>query len=156
LSEYSITFWIVSLARSAKGTGRRRRLAGNCKNQGDDSALKQKQDLNVMAVQNAKKRICEAAGSWNGVTLAPHRFGGTQFRLGNREIGHIHGDRLVDIPFPKAMRDRFVKNGDAEPHHIFPQSGWVSLFLRTEPDVERAIRLLRVSFESLKGKAGSE
>jgi luciferase-like monooxygenase len=101
----------------------------------------------IMAVRDAKKRICEVVGSWNGVTMAPHRFGGTQFRLGNREIGHIHGDSLVDIPFPKAMRDQFVKDGDAEPHHIFPQSGWVSLFLRTESDVERAIRLLRASFE---------
>jgi hypothetical protein len=100
-----------------------------------------------MAVRSANKRICEVVGSWNGVTLAPHRFGGTQFQLGNREIGHIHGDSLVDIPFPKAMRDQFVSNGDAEPHHIFPQSGWVSLFLRAESDVERAIQLLRASFD---------
>jgi luciferase-like monooxygenase len=62
----------------------------------------------------------------------------------------------MDIPFPKPMRDRFVKNGDAEPHHIFPQSGWVSLFLRTEPDVERAIRLLGISYESLNGDTGSQ
>jgi hypothetical protein len=101
----------------------------------------------IMAVRSANKRICEVVGSWNGVTLAPHRFGGTQFQIGNREIGHIHGDSLVDIPFPKAMRDQFVRNGDAEPHHIFPQSGWVSLFLRAESDVERAIQLLRASFD---------
>jgi luciferase-like monooxygenase len=101
----------------------------------------------IMAVRDAKKRICEVVGSWNGVTLAPHRFGGTQFRLGHREIGHIHGDRLVDIPFPKARRDELVRNGDAEPHHILPHSGWVSLFLRAESDVERAIQLLRASFE---------
>src|SRR6516225_2306569 len=96
-----------------------------------------------MAVRNAKKRICEVVGSWNGVTTAPHRFGGTQFRLGRREIGHIHGDRLVDVPFPKTKRDELVRNGDAEPHHILPNSGWVSLFLRAESDVERAIQLLR-------------
>ena len=101
----------------------------------------------IMAVRSANKRICEVVGSWNGVTLAPHRFGGTQFQIGNREIGHIHGDSLVDIPFPKAMRDQFVRNGDAEPHHIFPKSGWVSLFLRAESDVERAIQLLRASFD---------
>jgi predicted DNA-binding protein (MmcQ/YjbR family) len=45
------------------------------------------------------------------------------------------------------MRDQFVSNGDAEPHHIFPKSGWVSLFLRAESDVERAIQLLRASFD---------
>jgi len=101
----------------------------------------------IMAVRNAKKRICEVVGSWNGVTTAPHRFGGTQFRLGRREIGHIHGDRLVDVSFPKTKRDELVRNGDAEPHHILPNSGWVSLFLRAESDVERAIQLLRASFE---------
>ena len=100
-----------------------------------------------MAVRDAKKRICEVVGSWNGVTMAPHRFGGTQFRLGHREIGHIHGDRLVDVPFPKAKRDEFVRKGDAEPHHILRNSGWVSLFLRVESDVERAVQLLRASFE---------
>jgi len=100
-----------------------------------------------MAVRDAKKRICEVVGSWNGVTMAPHRFGGTQFRLGHREIGHIHGDRLVDVPFPKTKRDELVRNGDAEPHYILPNSGWVSLFLRVESDVERAVQLLRASFE---------
>jgi len=79
--------------------------------------------------------------------MAPHRFGGTAFRLGKREVGHIHGDRLVDIPFPKLVRDELVSNGEAEPHHILPKSGWVSLFVRTEADVERAIRLMRNSFD---------
>jgi predicted DNA-binding protein (MmcQ/YjbR family) len=79
--------------------------------------------------------------------MAPHRFGGTAFRLGKREVGHIHGDRLVDIPFPKLVRDELVSSGEAEPHHILPKSGWVSLFLRTEADVERAIRLMRNSFD---------
>ena len=38
--------------------------------------------------------------------------------LGKRELGHIHGDRLVDIPFPKPIRDELVNTGQAEPHHI--------------------------------------
>jgi hypothetical protein len=100
-----------------------------------------------MAVRGAKERIARAVGSWEGVTMAPHRFGGTAFWLGKREVGHIHGDRLVDIPFPKPVRDDLVSSGEAEPHHILPKSGWVSLFLRTEADVERAIRLMRNSFD---------
>jgi hypothetical protein len=38
--------------------------------------------------------------SWPGVTVAPHRFGGIAFRIGRRELGHLHGDRLADLPFP--------------------------------------------------------
>jgi len=69
-----------------------------------------------------------------------------EFRLGRREVGHIHGDSLVDIPFPKRVRDEIVAAHEADPHHILPNSGWVSLFLHTEDDVDRAIRLLERSF----------
>jgi hypothetical protein len=81
------------------------------------------------------------------VTAHPHRFGGTEYRLGRREIGHIHGDYLVDIPFPKKVRDEIVAAGRAEPHHILPESGWISFYLREPADVERAISLFRQSFE---------
>ncbi len=79
-----------------------------------------------MAVQGAKNTIQEAVLSWPGVSAHPHQFGGTEYRLGKREIGHIHGDHLVDIPFPTRVRDEIVAAGRAEPHHVLPDSGWVS------------------------------
>jgi hypothetical protein len=85
--------------------------------------------------------------SWNGVEGRPHRFGGREYRLGRREIGHVHGDHLVDVPLPRRERDRVVLEGRAEPHHILPESGWVSLFLRRDEDVARAIELLRLSYD---------
>jgi hypothetical protein len=99
-----------------------------------------------MSVPGAQKRIVEAASQWPDVDIKPHRYGGLEFRLGRRELGHIHGDRLLDVPFPKSVRDELVASGEAEPHHILPDSGWVSFFLRTEEDVPRAIRLLQRSF----------
>jgi len=53
----------------------------------------------------------------------------------------------VDIPFPKEVRNELVTAGRAEPHHILPESGWVSIYLRQASDVDRAIELLRSSFE---------
>jgi hypothetical protein len=100
-----------------------------------------------MAVAGAKERIDAALQSWSGVTSQPHRFGGTEYNLGRREIGHVHGDNLVDIPFPQKVRNELVAAGRAEAHHILPESGWVSIFLREAPDVERAIELLHLSFE---------
>jgi len=41
------------------------------------------------------------------------------------------------------VRDEIVAAGLALPHHILPQSGWVSFYLREEADVEKAIGLLR-------------
>lgn len=100
-----------------------------------------------MPVKGAGQQIYETVTRWEEVEHAPHRFGGTEFRFGRREIGHVHGDSLVDIPFPLQVRDELVKRGEAEPHHILPKSGWVSIFLRNPNDVDRAIQLLRKSYE---------
>ncbi len=78
---------------------------------------------------------------------APHRFGGVEFSLGRREIGHLHGDRLLDVPFPRKVRDELVAAGRAAPHHVLPQSGWVSFRIRSPADVEAAIALLRLSYD---------
>ncbi len=82
-----------------------------------------------------------------GVTAHPHRFGGTEYRLGRREIGHVHGESLVDIPFPKPVRDEVIAGGLAEPHHLLPESGWISLYLRQEQDTQTAVQLLNRSLE---------
>jgi Family of unknown function (DUF5519) len=97
--------------------------------------------------ERAGERIVREASSWPGVEARPHRFGGTEFRLGRREIGHVHGDHLLDIPLPHRLRDEVVADGRAEPHHVLPESGWVSVRLRKEADVERGIGLLRVSYD---------
>jgi hypothetical protein len=100
-----------------------------------------------MAVAGAQQRIIAVVHGWEEVEIRPHRYGGLEFRLGKRELGHVHGDALVDIPFPKAVRNEIVAAGQAEPHHILPNSGWVSVFLRENEDVERAIGLLERSFQ---------
>lgn len=82
----------------------------------------------------------------SGVTSSVHRFGGTEYKFGKREIGHIHGNHLVDIPFPMKIRNGIVESGNAEPHHILPESGWVSVFLNNGNDVDRAIVLLKKSY----------
>jgi hypothetical protein len=100
-----------------------------------------------MGISGAKEKIHAALQDWPGITSQPHRFGGTEYCLGRREIGHIHGDTLVDIPFPKEVRNDLVTAGRAEPHHVLPESGWVSVYLKQATDVDRAIELLRLSFE---------
>jgi len=100
-----------------------------------------------MAIPGAQSIITNEVTSWNGVTSHPHRFGGVEYVIGKREIGHIHGDHLVDIPFPKKVRDGILAQGRAQPHHILPETGWVSCYLQQESDVENVIALLRQSYE---------
>ena len=92
-------------------------------------------------------RIAAEVSSWNGVTVHPHRFGGVEFRVGHRELGHVHRDGLADLPFPVRIRERLVAEGAAEPHHILPDSGWVSFRVRSDADVPHAIELFRLNYE---------
>ncbi len=100
-----------------------------------------------MAVRGAGEQIDAVVSRWEGVTRFPHRFGGREYRLGDREIGHVHGDGLVDIPFPTKVRNEIIGAGLAEAHHVLPQSGWVSFYIRQPADVEKAVALLRRSFD---------
>jgi luciferase-like monooxygenase len=100
-----------------------------------------------MSVRGAGQSIKIAVSAWEGVTAHPHRFGGTEYRLGSREIGHVHGDGLVDIPFPTRVRNELVTAGRAVPHHVLPESGWVSVYIRKPEDVDEAIALLRRSYD---------
>ena len=45
-----------------------------------------------MSVKGAQDRITKAVTAWEGVSVKPHRFGGVEYAIGKREIGHIHGD----------------------------------------------------------------
>jgi hypothetical protein len=93
------------------------------------------------------KQIEEAVASWPGVTVEPHRFGGIEFRVGRRELGHLHGNRLADLPFPIRVREQLVTAGKAEPHHILPETGWVSVRIRRPEDVATVIDLFRLNYE---------
>jgi hypothetical protein len=100
-----------------------------------------------MPVPGASVKISQAMLALEGVTQQPHRFGGQEYRLGRRELGHVHGDHLVDIPFPRPVRDEVVAAGLAQPHHLQPDTGWISLFLRQPEDVASAISLLVRSYQ---------
>jgi len=92
-------------------------------------------------------QIARAISEWPGVTVEPHRFGGIEFRVGRRELGHLHGQRLADLPFPVKVRDQLIADGKAERHHVLPDSGWVSRRIRGVQDVDAVIDLFRLNYE---------
>ena len=92
-------------------------------------------------------RIRAVVGSWRDVDVASHRFGGVEFRLGRRELGHLHGSSHADIAFPRRIRDELVASGRALPHRAIPDSGWISVPIDGEEGVERAIELFRMAYD---------
>jgi hypothetical protein len=93
--------------------------------------------------------------SWPNVTAHPHRFGGVEFRVNQHEIGHLHGDGLADLPFPVRVRRELVADGRASPHHILPDTGWVSYYMRSADDLAGAVALFRLNYERLVHKISS-
>ena len=72
---------------------------------------------------------------------------GVEFRVMGREIGHLHGSRLADLPFPVRMRKELVAEGKAQPHHLFPQTGWVSYYPQGPEDAAAVVELFRLNYE---------
>ncbi len=90
--------------------------------------------------------------AWTGVTKEPGRFNSTAYLLGRREIGHIHGNRVVDLPFPRAIYDEMIASGRAQPHHAGVR-GVVSVWLDDADGANRAIALLRMNYDRASAAA---
>jgi Family of unknown function (DUF5519) len=89
---------------------------------------------------------------WPGVEERPHRFAGVEFRVNGHEIGHLHGDRLADLPFPVRVRRELVAAGKARLHHVLPRTGWVSYPIRGPEDVAGVLELFRLNYERLTAR----
>ena len=76
------------------------------------------------------------------VMARPHRFGGTAYRTGGRELGHSHLDGRYDIHFDRRTRDLLVGRGIAQPDVYALNSGWVTV----PPGFDEvALRLFRLA-----------
>ncbi len=98
---------------------------------------------------NTREKIEREVRGWPGVEEKPHRFNGVQFRVNGHEIGHVHGGRLADLPFPVSVRKELVAAGKAQLHHVLPRTGWVSYPIWGEEDFEGALELFRLNYERL-------
>jgi hypothetical protein len=92
-------------------------------------------------------RIEREVSSLEGVSARPHRFGGIEFVLGNRDLGHLHGARWADIRFHPTVGSMLVETGRARPHHVLPETGWVSHQILNDEDADAVIELFRLAWE---------
>jgi MFS family permease len=105
--------------------------------------------MNTTITQTIVQKILE----WPGVTTEPNRFGGIEFLVNKKEMGHLHGERLADLPFSIEIRENLVASGQALPHHIYPESGWVSYWIRNSEDIPAVINLFKLQYERLKSRS---
>jgi hypothetical protein len=99
------------------------------------------------------ERILRVVLGWPGIATAAGEYGETEFLLNGRSIGHVHGGHQADIPFPRRIRDELVAAGRTGPHHVHPDSGWTTLYIRTDADADQAVELLRINYDRITQRA---
>jgi hypothetical protein len=109
----------------------------------------------TMSEQRASERITEEVTSWSGVAAGPGRRGEFAFKVGSREIGHLHGDQAAHFTFPKPVWKRLFEEGRIDYHPIFPgREGLGARKIETDDDVEDAIALMRLNYERVVERHG--
>ncbi len=83
---------------------------------------------------------------WQNTSVQAHKFGGIQFNLSGKELGHIHGNGLLDILFSRKIKSQLLKEGKVKEHHTFKNSGWITFQIQTADDGKSAIKLLKYSY----------
>lgn len=98
----------------------------------------------------ARRRITDEVTAWTGVTAGPGRRGEFSFRVGRREIGHLHGGHAAHFSFPKPLWRELLAAGRITPHPVFPDAeGPAARRIAGDADVADAIALLRLNYDRL-------
>jgi len=105
--------------------------------------------------ESAHEQITREVTSWPGVEAGIGQRGEFGFRLGRRELGHLHGSHALHIGFPKDVWHDLRAAGRIDHHPVFPgQAGFSSRRLVTQDDVRDAIALIRLNYDRVVAKHG--
>ena len=105
--------------------------------------------------QTASEQITDEVTSWPGVIAGPGSRGEFAFKVGKREIGHLHGDRVFHGGFPKDVWQELFDQGRIDYHPVFPgKPGYASRAIENDADVEDVIELMRLNYDRVIEKHG--
>jgi hypothetical protein len=103
--------------------------------------------------QSASERITEVVSAWPGVTAGPGKRGEFAFKLGRREIGHLHGDHAAHFFFPPQTWATLREEERVVHHPVFPdREGPAARRIEDEADVEDVIALMRINYEEARSR----
>ena len=104
----------------------------------------------------ASQVITEEVTSWPGVEAGPGRRGEFAFRVGRRELGHLHGDHAAHFSFPEPVWRSLAAEGRIVDHPVFPgRVGPAARRIEDDDDVRDVIALLRLNYDRIAAAAGA-
>ena len=96
----------------------------------------------------ASETITEEVTSWPGVEAGPGRRGEFAFKVGRREIGHLHGDHAAHFSFPKDVWRELHAAGRITDHPVFPgKEGPGARRIESADDMRDVIALMRLNYD---------
>ena len=102
----------------------------------------------MCVTQTAREQITEEVGSWPGVDAGPGPRGEFAFKVGRREIGHLHGDHAAHFAFPKDVWSELFEQRRITEHPVFPgRIGPAARRIESQADVEDVIALMRLNYD---------
>ena len=103
----------------------------------------------------ASEQITKEVTSWPGVEAGFGVRGEFGFRVGRREIGHLHGDRVAHLGFPKDVWQALFDQGRIDYHPVFPgKPGFGARRIENEEDVRDVIELMRLNYDRVVARHG--
>jgi len=104
----------------------------------------------------ASEQITAEVAAWPGVEAGFGDRGEFAFRVGRRELGHLHGDHAAHFGFPKDVWTALHTDGRIDYHPVFPgKPGFGARRIETEDDVRDVIELLRLNYDRVAGRQGA-
>jgi Family of unknown function (DUF5519) len=110
----------------------------------------------VTETRTASQRITEEVASSPGVEAGPgDRGSSVAFRLGRRELGHLHRDRALHTGFPREVWAELRAHGRIDYHPVFPDKpGPAARRIEDADDVRDVIELLRLNYDRVVARYG--
>jgi hypothetical protein len=103
----------------------------------------------------ADQLITDEVMSWPGVEAGFGKRGEFGFRVGGREIGHLHGDYAAHFFLPKDLWRELRQQQRIVHHPVFPgKEGPAARRIDGEEDVRDVIALLRLNYDRIVARHG--
>lgn len=103
----------------------------------------------------AAERIAAEMATWPGVEVDRSEEGEIAFKLGARELGHLHGDGVAHFSFPKSTWRELHERGRITHHPVFPgQEGPGARRITTGSDERDVIALFRSIYDRIVARLG--
>jgi hypothetical protein len=101
------------------------------------------------------EQITNEVTSWPGVEAGYGVRGEFGYKVGRREIGHLHGDHVAHFGFPKDVWQTLFDQGRIDYHPVFPgKPGYGARRIETEDDIRDVIELLRLNYDRVVTRHG--